>query len=78
MYEIHGDVGAAYNPGVVNDRDTEIIYPDPNPRGEPALPPEPDPTLEPPANDLPEVTRRRSTTRRSQTCLGHDRQRQLK
>jgi hypothetical protein len=52
LYEIHGDVGAAYSPGVVNDHDTEVIYPDLNPRGESIVPPEPDPTLEPPANEL--------------------------
>ena len=62
IYEIHGDVGAAYEPGVVNDRDTEVIYPDLNPRGIPATPPEPDAELEPalpngemsvPENSLP-------------------------
>ncbi len=48
IYEIHGDVGAAYDPGVVNDRDTETVYPDLNPRGEPvSSPPEPDGTFEP-------------------------------
>ena len=51
VYKIHGDVGAAYTPGVVNDHDTEVIYPDLNPRGESISPPEPDPTLEPPANE---------------------------
>ncbi len=50
VYAMHGDVGSAYTSGVVNDRGTEVIYPDLNPRGESIAPPEPDPTLEPPAN----------------------------
>ena len=34
VYEIQGDVGASFDHGIILDGDTEVIYPDINPRGE--------------------------------------------
>ena len=41
VYEIQGDVGASFDHGIILDGDTEVIYPDINPRGEKIEPPEP-------------------------------------
>ena len=41
IYEIQGDIGAPLDRGLILDGDTEVIYPDLNPRGEAMDPPEP-------------------------------------
>ena len=41
VYEIQGDVGASFDHGIILDGDTEVIYPDINPRGEKIESPEP-------------------------------------